>query len=164
MAGNIASSHQPTTERTRITAGERRHEKMPVIVPYPKQYSIGWSQKSIWPRKTARMIVLLSSRWSHFYLPARGALHCNAIMAIPQTDSGSSTQRTRRYRQRRHRGMRCVTVEVSQSEVAALEARGYLSEEERDDGAAIKKAIEGVLSDLVFELQSETAERTRARV
>jgi hypothetical protein len=60
--------------------------------------------------------------------------------------------------------MRCVTVEVSQSEVAALEARGYFSEEERDDGAAIKKAIEGVLSDLVFELQSETAGRTRARV
>ena len=60
--------------------------------------------------------------------------------------------------------MRCVTVEVSQSEVAALEARSYFSEEERDDGAAIKKAIEGVLSDLVFELQSETAERTRARV
>jgi hypothetical protein len=39
-----------------------------------------------------------------------------------------------------------------------------LSEEERDDGAAIKKAIEGVLSDLVFELQSETAEHSRARV
>jgi hypothetical protein len=37
--------------------------------------------------------------------------------------------------------MRCVTVEVSQSEVAALEARSYFSEEERDDGAAIKKAI-----------------------
>jgi hypothetical protein len=33
MAGNIASSHQPTTERTPITAGERRHKKMPVIVP-----------------------------------------------------------------------------------------------------------------------------------
>jgi hypothetical protein len=60
--------------------------------------------------------------------------------------------------------MRCVTVEVSQSKVEALEARGYFYEEERDDGAAIKKAIEGVLSDLVFELQSETAERSRARV
>ena len=60
--------------------------------------------------------------------------------------------------------MRCVTVEVSQSEVAALEARGYFSEEERDDGAAIKKAIEGVISDLVFELHSETAARRRARV
>jgi hypothetical protein len=55
-------------------------------------------------------------------------------------------------------------VEVSQSEIAALEARGYFSEEERDDGAALKKAIEGVISDLVFELQSETAQRGRARV
>jgi hypothetical protein len=39
-----------------------------------------------------------------------------------------------------------------------------LAEEERDNGAAIKKAIEGVISDMVFELQSETAEGTRARV
>ena len=42
--------------------------------------------------------------------------------------------------------------------------RGYLSEEERANGAAIKKAIEGVISDLVFELLSETAERCGARV
>jgi hypothetical protein len=60
--------------------------------------------------------------------------------------------------------MRCVTVEVSYSELAALEARGYFCEEERHDGTAIKKAIEGVLSDLVFELQSESAERSRTRV
>ena len=39
--------------------------------------------------------------------------------------------------------------------------RGYLPEEERDNGSAIKKAIEGVLSDMVFELQSETAERSQ---
>jgi hypothetical protein len=55
-------------------------------------------------------------------------------------------------------------VDINQSERDALVARGYLSEEERTNGAAIKKAIEGVLSDLVFELQSETAERSRARV
>jgi hypothetical protein len=85
-------------------------------------------------------------------------------MAFRQTDSDSSTLRTRRYRHRRRRGMRCVTVEVSENEVAALEARGYFSEEERDDGAAIKRAIEGVLSDLVFELHAETAERTQARL
>jgi hypothetical protein len=54
-------------------------------------------------------------------------------------------------------------VEVSQSERDALVVRGYLSEEDRDSGTAIKKAIEGILSDLVFELLSETAERTRAR-
>jgi hypothetical protein len=46
----------------------------------------------------------------------------------------------------------------------ALVVRGYLSEEEQDNGAAIKKAIECVISDMVFELQSETAERGRARV
>jgi hypothetical protein len=35
---------------------------------------------------------------------------------------------------------------VSQSERDALVVRGYLSEEERDNGGALKKAIEGVLS------------------
>ena len=69
-----------------------------------------------------------------------------------------------RHRKRRRQGTHCVTVDVSQSERDALVVRGYLSEEDRDNGAALKKAIEGVLSDMVFELQSETAERTRARV
>jgi hypothetical protein len=55
-------------------------------------------------------------------------------------------------------------VALNQSEHAALVVRGYLAEEERDNGAAIKKAIEGVLSDLVFELQSESFEHSRARV
>ena len=44
-------------------------------------------------------------------------------------------------------------MDVNQSERDALVVRGYLSEEERDDGAAIKKAIEGVISDIAFELQ-----------
>ena len=70
----------------------------------------------------------------------------------------------KRLRERRLRGTRCVTVDINQSERDALVVGGYLSEEERDNGAAIKKAIEGVISDLVFELQSETAERTRALV
>ena len=76
----------------------------------------------------------------------------------------SSATRMTRHRERRRQGTRCVTVALNQSERDALLVRGYLSEEERDNGAAIKKAIEGVISDLVFELQSETAERTRARV
>jgi hypothetical protein len=70
----------------------------------------------------------------------------------------------KRLRERRLRGTRCVTVDINQSERDALVVGGYLSEEERDNGAAIKKAIEGVISDMVFELQSETAERSRARV
>ena len=164
MAGNIASGHQPTTERTRITAGERRHDKMPVIVPVSEAV-LDWlvSKKHLAAKDRENDSAIKLAIESLLSASMRSAA-CNAIMAIPQTDSGSSTQRTRRYRQRRRRGMRCVTVEVSQSEVAALEARGYFSEEERDDGAAIRKAIEGLISDMVFELQSETAERTRARV
>ena len=84
-------------------------------------------------------------------------------MSTTPANSQSSAARTRRHRERRRRGTRCVTVDVNQSELDALVVRGYLSEEERDNGMAIKKAIEGVISDIVFELQSETAERTRAR-
>jgi hypothetical protein len=42
--------------------------------------------------------------------------------------------------------------------------RAVLPEHERGSGAALKKAIEGVLSDIELDLQSEVAERTRARV
>jgi hypothetical protein len=70
--------------------------------------------------------------------------------------SRSSAARMTRHRKRRRRGTRCVTVDVSQSERDALVVRGYLSEEDRNNGAAIKKAIESVISDMVFGLQSET--------
>ena len=78
--------------------------------------------------------------------------------------SRSSAARMTRHRERRRQGTRCVTVDVSQSELDALVVRGYLSEGERDDGVALKKAIEAVLSDIDLDVQSETAERTRSRV
>jgi hypothetical protein len=84
-------------------------------------------------------------------------------MSTTPADSRSSAARTRRHRERRRQGTRCVMVDVNHDELHALLLRGYLSEGERGDAAAIQKAIEGVLSDLVFELQSETAERSRAR-
>jgi hypothetical protein len=43
-------------------------------------------------------------------------------------------------------------VNVNQSELDALIVRGHLTKEERGDGAAIKKAIEAVLSDLEFDV------------
>ena len=78
--------------------------------------------------------------------------------------SRSSAARMTRHRERRRQGTRCVTVDVSQSELDALVVRGYISEGERDDGVALKKAIEAVLSDIDLDVQSETAERSRARV
>ena len=80
------------------------------------------------------------------------------FMSTTPAGSRSSAARTRRHRERRRQRTRCVTVDVNQSERDALVVRGYLSEEDRDNGA-------DVISDMVFELQSETAERTRrARV
>ena len=84
-------------------------------------------------------------------------------MSTTNAASRSSASRMKHHRERRRQGTCCVTVDVSQSERDALVVRGYVSEEDRDNGAAIKKAIEGVLSDIVFDLQSETAERSRAR-
>ena len=70
----------------------------------------------------------------------------------------------KRLRERRLQGTRCVTVDINQSERDALVVRGYLPEHERGSGAALKKAIEAVLSDIELDLQSATAERSRARV
>ena len=85
-------------------------------------------------------------------------------MSTTPAESRSSAERTRRHRLRRRQGTRCVTVDVNQGELDALIVRGHLAEEERDDGAAIKKAIEAVLSDIELDLLFETAEGTRARV
>jgi hypothetical protein len=52
--------------------------------------------------------------------------------------SRSSAARMTRHRERRRQGTRCVTVDVSQSELDALVVRGYVSEEERDSGAATR--------------------------
>jgi hypothetical protein len=84
-------------------------------------------------------------------------------MSTTHAASRSSASRMKHHRERRRQGTRCVTVEVSQSERDALVVRGYLSEEDGDNGAAIKKAIEAVLSDIELDVQSETAERSRAR-
>jgi hypothetical protein len=54
-------------------------------------------------------------------------------------------------------------VDVNESEVSALVGRGYLPEEARGDPAAIKAAIEGVISDLAFELEQERAKGNELR-
>ena len=73
------------------------------------------------------------------------------------------SEKTRHRSDSNRQGTRCITVDVSQSERDALVVRGYLPEEERENGAAIKKGIEAVLSDIELDLQYETAERSRTR-
>jgi hypothetical protein len=76
---------------------------------------------------------------------------------------GSSTERSRRHRQRRRQGTRCILVDLDESKLTALVASGYLTQEERADGVAIKKAIETVISDIAFDLEYGLAASSRPR-
>jgi hypothetical protein len=78
-------------------------------------------------------------------------------VASTPAQASSATERSRRYRQKRRKGTRCITVDVNENEVSALVARGYLPVEARGDAMAIKAAIEGVVSDLAFELEEESS-------
>ena len=48
---------------------------------------------------------------------------------------------------------------VNELELPALIFKGYLPEEDRNDAEAIKGAIEGVISDMAFDLQQGTSKR-----
>jgi hypothetical protein len=85
------------------------------------------------------------------------------VVSGPPARPSPSTERSRRHRRRRRRGSRCITVDVNEGEVAALVARGYLPGEARDDAVAIKGAIEGVISDLAFELEQDRSKGSGPR-
>jgi hypothetical protein len=75
----------------------------------------------------------------------------------------SSAARTKRHRERRRRGKRCITVELSEDELTGLVAGGYLPTEARADAMAIKRAIETVISDIAFDLEYGLAASSRPR-
>lgn len=50
-----------------------------------------------------------------------------------------------RLRERRQRGFRCYSIEVSKADIDALVARGFLDRMCRNDPAAISQAIGGLL-------------------
>jgi len=52
-----------------------------------------------------------------------------------------TAERMRRHRQRRRDGLRCLTIELRTTEIQALEHRGLLKPEARNDRNAILKAF-----------------------
>ena len=54
-------------------------------------------------------------------------------------------------------------VDLDESKLTALVASGYLAQEERADGVAIKKAIETVISDIALDLEYGLAEASPRR-
>jgi hypothetical protein len=68
------------------------------------------------------------------------------IANAPLTQTGrladsTAAQRMRRHRQRQRNGMRCLTIELRETEIEALIYRGLLKWETRNDRSAIIKAL-----------------------
>jgi hypothetical protein len=61
-----------------------------------------------------------------------------SIIAAPRS---SGAERMRRHRQRRHDGLRCLTIELRQTEIDALVRNNYLKSETRNDRNAIIKGL-----------------------
>ena len=61
--------------------------------------------------------------------------------------------RMRRHRERRRDGLRCMTIELRETEVAVLIRKGLLKEDARDDLQAVKIAFYGFL-DRTLDLNS----------
>ena len=58
--------------------------------------------------------------------------------------------RVRRHRERRRRGMRCLTIEIHDREIDALVRHGLLDDGERDDARAILAALREYLGNTLF--------------
>jgi hypothetical protein len=64
----------------------------------------------------------------------------NPPTAAPATRSAAA-ERMRRHRERRRDGLRCVTVEILESEIDALARRGFLKADARNDLRSIEMAL-----------------------
>jgi hypothetical protein len=53
--------------------------------------------------------------------------------------------RTRRHRERRKHSLRCLTIELRETEVTALIRKGFLKQDVRNDLRAVKEAFCGFL-------------------
>ena len=71
-----------------------------------------------------------------------------AVSLAPHRSTRPSATRMARLRERRHRGFRCYSVEVSEGDIDALVARGFLDRLRRGDPGAVERAIGGLLDRL----------------
>jgi hypothetical protein len=65
-------------------------------------------------------------------------------MMIPPAaapEGRSAAQRQRAYRERRRLGLRCLVVQLFESEIDVLVNKGLLTREGRNDASAIREAV-----------------------
>ena len=61
------------------------------------------------------------------------------------TALSAAALRMRRHRERRRDGLRCMTIELRETEVTALIRKGFLKEDAGNDDRAVKSAFYGFL-------------------
>lgn len=80
----------------------------------------------------------------------RSALFAGGGASVTSETASSSPSspaalRMRRFRERRRDGLRCVTIELRETEVTALIRKGLLRDEARNDLPAVTRAFYGFL-------------------
>jgi hypothetical protein len=64
----------------------------------------------------------------------------------PATRSAAA-ERMRLHRERRRKGLRCLTIELRETEIDALIRKGLLKHETRNDASAVSDALYAFLKD-----------------
>ena len=72
--------------------------------------------------------------------------------AEPETRTGAA-ERMRRHRQRRRDGLRCLMIELRETEIDGLISNGLLAAEKREDYASVQSAFYAFLDDAFEELR-----------
>jgi hypothetical protein len=70
--------------------------------------------------------------------------HDVEMAAIPPTTEparSAAAERMRLHRERRRNGMRCLTIELHETEIDGLIRRGLLKPETRNDASAVSDAL-----------------------
>jgi hypothetical protein len=72
-------------------------------------------------------------------------LHCTEMMTNPPTAAAANhspaAERMRLHRERRRKGLRCLTIELRETEIDALIRKGMLKTDARNDPDAILNAL-----------------------
>jgi hypothetical protein len=69
----------------------------------------------------------------------------------PLRERSAAAERTRQYRDRQRKGLRCVRIQLDATEIDVLVRKGYLEAKDRDNGKAVQRAAESFVSDAFFD-------------
>jgi hypothetical protein len=70
-----------------------------------------------------------------------------SLTSTQTSTSSPASKRMRRHRQRRRAGLRCLTIQIRETEIDTLVRKGLLGPDTRNDAHAIIKALYVYLDD-----------------